>query len=111
MMGMNASHYDWPRPLIDRSGDRAEDHATRLEERLDRALLTMEALWTLLRDGLGVTEAQLADRITDLDLRDGVLDGKARRPPLHCPGCERPTARRFPRCLYCGQALKPDPFA
>jgi hypothetical protein len=89
----------------------AAHHAVeQMEARLDRALLTMEAMWTLLRDRLGATDQQLLDRVVELDLTDGVLDGKARRPALQCPQCERRIPRRFARCLYCGAEVKHDPF-
>ena len=82
-----------------------------LERRLHRALLTMEALWTLLRERSDITDADLADRIVELDMSDGTLDGKVRRPPLQCRRCRRTIPRRFARCMYCGAHVKHDPFA
>ena len=91
---------------------RAERKAENMEVRLDRALLTMEAMWTLLRDRLGVTEAELADRIVEIDMADGVLDGRARRSALECGQCSRKIPRRFARCMYCGAPdIQHDPFA
>jgi len=78
--------------------------------RLDRMLLVCEALWTLLRDRLGVTDVELVDRINEIDLSDGRLDGKVRKSAVTCPGCGRTIARRFPKCMYCGQAVVHDPF-
>jgi hypothetical protein len=77
---------------------------------LDRALLTIEAMWTLLRERLKVTDEELARRIVELDESDGILDGKVRRPPKDCPHCQRRIPGRFPRCLYCGELIPPDPF-
>jgi len=85
----------------------AEDTAIRL----DRALLTMEAMWTLLRDRLGATEEELLERVVELDLTDGVLDGKIRRAAMECSACERRIPSRFTRCLYCGTDVQHDPFA
>jgi hypothetical protein len=82
-----------------------------LEQRHERAMLTVEALWTILRERLGVTDEQLVQRVIDLDLSDGILDGKVRRPPLECTACKRTISRRFPRCLYCGAEIAHDPFA
>ena len=93
------------------SVDRARAKADNVELRLERALLTMEAMWTLLRDRFGVTDEQLAARIVELDESDGMLDGKVRRPPLACPACARNVPSRFPRCLYCGAAIALNPFA
>jgi hypothetical protein len=93
------------------SVDRARAKADALEMRLERALLTMEAMWTLVRDRFGVTDEQLAARIVELDESDGMLDGKVRRPPAACPSCSRNVPSRFPRCLYCGADIALNPFA
>lgn len=82
-----------------------------LEDRLDRALLACEALWTMLRDRLGISEEDLIERVNLLDLSDGQLDGKVRKPPVSCPRCQRTIASRFSKCMYCGQPIMHDPFA
>ncbi|MGB2987594.1 MAG: hypothetical protein WBE26_17145 [Phycisphaerae bacterium] len=81
------------------------------EARLDRTLLAFEAMWTLLRDKLGVTDLELVERINELDISDGKLDGKVRKPPVSCPSCGRTMSRKFPKCMYCGQPVVHDPFA
>ena len=63
-----------------RTAQEAQSRAMQLEARCDRALLVCEALWTILRDKLGVTEEELVDRVNQVDLSDGKLDGKVRRP-------------------------------
>ncbi len=89
----------------------ARRNLAQIETRLDRALLACEAMWTLLRDKLGVTDAELLNRINEIDLSDGRLDGKVRKSAVSCPSCGRTIARRFPKCIYCGQAIMHDPFA
>ncbi|MHC4930861.1 MAG: hypothetical protein ACYTGV_01545 [Planctomycetota bacterium] len=99
------------RPGPDPAAQQAKSAVHQLEARLDRALLTTEALWTIVRDRVGVTEAELAERIVDLDLTDGRLDGRIRRPALECPACSRRTPRRLSRCMYCGVEVLHDPFS
>ena len=82
-----------------------------LDDRLDRALLACEAMWTILRDKLGVTDEQLISRINEIDLSDGKLDGKVRKQAVTCPKCRRTISPRFPQCMYCGQPIMHDPFA
>ena len=82
-----------------------------LDDRLDRALLACEAMWTILRDKLGVTDEQLIARINEIDLSDGKLDGKVRKQAVACPKCRRTISPRFPQCMYCGQPIMHDPFA
>jgi len=82
-----------------------------LEGRCDRALLVCEALWTLLRDRLGLSEEELVTRVNEIDLTDGRLDGRVRKEnAVSCPSCGRTIARRFAKCIYCGQSVVHDPF-
>lgn len=82
-----------------------------VEARLDRVLLTCEAMWTILRDKLGVTDMELIERMNDIDLSDGQLDGKVHKPPLACPKCNRTISAHLPKCMYCGKPVVHDPFA
>jgi rRNA maturation endonuclease Nob1 len=91
--------------------ERASRSAEAVEHRLERALLTMEAMWSLLRDRLGSSDVELVARIVEIDLSDGILDGKVRRPALDCHACKRKIPRRFPRCMYCGVEVQHDPFS
>ena len=93
------------------AGDRGASDARLLEERVDRTLLACEAMWSIMRDKLGVTDVDLVERINDIDLSDGKLDGKVRKTAVACPKCKRTISQRFPRCMYCGQAIVHDPFS
>ena len=94
-----------------RSARDAAAKVDELEAQCDRALLVCEALWTVMRDKLGVSEDELVNRVNDIDLSDGRLDGKVRRPAWNCPKCNRTIARRFAKCMYCGQPIRHDPFS
>jgi ribosomal protein S27AE len=82
-----------------------QDRVRGLEDRIDRLLLTNMALWSLLRETMGVTDEDLNARIREIDLRDGVPDGKVTRSPRMCPQCQRTFSPRHRRCLYCGQEV------
>lgn len=90
---------------------RARQTADDLELRVERTLLACEAMWSLLREKLNLTDVDLAQRINEIDLSDGTLDGKVRKGAVSCPKCQRAIARRFNRCMYCGQMVVQDPFA
>ena len=93
------------------SANRSRSRVQELESRCDKALLVCEALWTLLRDKLCVTEEELVKRVMDLDISDGRLDGKVRKTAIKCAKCKRPVARRFAKCPYCGCQSAHDPFS
>ena len=82
-----------------------------LESRIDRAMMACEAMWSLMRDKLGVTDEELVERINEIDLSDGQLDGKVRKTVVACPKCNRTINPRLPKCMYCGQPVLHDPFA
>ena len=82
-----------------------------LEQQCDKTLLVCEALWTLLREKHALTEEELIERVNQIDLTDGKLDGRVRRPPVQCPKCGRTTPKRFFQCIYCGAEIQGDVFA
>ncbi len=101
MLFARAAHQAANTPSATGSGStsRAQNTADQMEARLDRALLTMQAMWTLMRERLDVTEEELRALITEIDLSDGQIDGRARRSVMECPHCSRKISQRFPRCM------------
>src|SRR5262245_64243201 len=59
-----------------------------LAEAFSRLLLVNRAMWELLQKRTGATEAELLDTMNEIDLRDGVLDGKL-QPSRVCSKCNR----------------------
>ena len=93
----------------------AEQARTQVEQMqvdINRLMLCTQALWEMLKEEHGYTEDQLVKRITEIDMRDGKLDGKvAAQGPVACPKCGRANTRKRVACLYCGTLLPQDPFA
>src|SRR4029450_122071 len=81
-----------------------------LEDRLEKSLMACEALWILVKDRLGFTEQELLERINQVDLMDGLQDGKVKTKPLECGHCGRVVSRRHSKCLYCGASFEAVPF-
>lgn len=80
-------------------------HLQTLEQTVERTALAAMAIAEILRDRLGITEAELETKIQEIDLRDGRLDGKLRTQIQACQHCQRPNAAHRRACLYCGQQL------
>ncbi len=78
-----------------------------LAARLDRLTLICHAMWLLLQEQTGLSDEALIERIKEVDLTDGRLDGKVARPPATCPKCGRTLSPRHWKCIWCG-AEKPD---
>jgi hypothetical protein len=82
-----------------------------LEGRIDKLLLVCGAMWELLRERTGLTEEDLTAKVQEVDLRDGVQDGKVTKEVLKCVKCGRTLSRRHHCCLYCGaRELNPQAF-
>ena len=97
------------------SASRAEHKAARvhesiavLEDRIDSLSLVCQAMWEIVSGSLPNAEQLLADKVAEVDLRDGNLDGKLTRVGRKCPQCSRPLHRRHKRCLYCGETLEAE---
>lgn len=72
-------------------------------KQLDKLGLVCQAMWSLIQEKTNLTERDLLDRVTELDLKDGVLNGKYLKPPVDCPKCGSKMSRKFNRCLFCGE--------
>jgi hypothetical protein len=79
------------------------------ERRLDALTLTNLALWSYIREKLGVSEEQLIRRIEEIDLSDGRLDGRVTAAACPCSQCGRMVSHRHARCLYCGATTHASP--
>jgi hypothetical protein len=81
-----------------------------LQANLEKSMLISEAIWELLRDKAKLTDADLQKKIHEIDMRDGVLDGKNKRQAVACPDCGRKVSPRHPACIYCGKVIDTSVF-
>lgn len=87
-----------------------ESQLGRLRDNLAKSMLIHEALWELIRDKHGLTEKDLYQKLYEIDMRDGALDGQNQRKPAPCPNCGRMVSPRHASCLYCGQVMETSVF-
>ncbi len=82
-----------------------------LEANLAKTLMICETLWELLRDEHGWSEETLHKKLYEVDMRDGVLDGKNQRKAVVCPDCGHTVSARHPACIYCGRVIDTSVFS
>jgi hypothetical protein len=82
-----------------------------MQHDIDRLLMITEALWGFLKQQHGYSDEDLVQAIKEIDMRDGMLDGRAKRGPVTCPACGRANSGKRPMCIYCGKAVPASPFA
>ena len=82
-----------------------------LEENLQRLALISQAMYELLGGRTGLDRKTLANKINEIDRRDGKADGRYTPEPKACPSCDSMICLKFNRCLFCGhEAHTPNPF-
>jgi len=82
-----------------------------LEFSLNRVTLASQAVWEILRARLEISQEELLAKINEIDLRDGVQDGRITPYVTNCPKCNRVVNSKSARCIYCGAAFeKPSVF-
>lgn len=79
-----------------------------LEMRHEQLKLVTLALWRLLKDRVGLTEAELERYVESTDLLDGAADGKAdlTRELRKCSRCSRSVLNTAVVCPFCGTRQK-----
>jgi hypothetical protein len=102
---------------VERAASRTRALNADLSDRIERLVLVTEAMWLLLSERLGLTVADLATRVRELDARDGHIDGKraavAGAEQIRCPSCQAVVPAGKTTCQFCGAdvaAAKADPF-
>jgi hypothetical protein len=73
-----------------------------LRTAIERLVLVNRALWEIIAESQGLTEEDLLSKVNEIDLRDGVLDGKIREPVKKCASCGKVLQQGYIKCIYCG---------
>lgn len=91
--------------------DRFESEIRQMSRHLDRLSVACQAMWELLRDHSTLSEDDLEAKMSEVDGRDGEVDGRISRQVMPCPHCDRMTNTRRDCCLLCGGLLdRPHAF-
>ncbi len=81
-----------------------------LNHQIARLSLLNQALWELLHEKLHLSQEELEAKAREIDLRDGIEDGRVTDVALKCPACGRVSNSRHHKCLYCGQLFEKPLF-
>ena len=94
-----------------RAASQVQTKNEEIEFDIGKLFLITHALWTILQEEHGYTDEKLVQRVAELDLLDGKLDGRLVKNPKRtdCPKCGRKMPARRNTCMYCGtpQAIMP----
>jgi hypothetical protein len=103
----------WSNPLLQPTNEPGAggDPTGQLQSQIDGLLLLTQAMWELMQERSGLSEEDLRQRMEEIDLRDGVRDGRMGPAKVSCPSCNRTNNDRRTHCIYCGSALNVEPEA
>lgn len=93
----------------DRAQNKVETYDIQLKgllRQMERLTLACHSMWELIRDNTDLTEADLEEKILEVDLRDGAADGKMATQILTCPSCGKNTNSKRSVCVMCGEPVK-----
>lgn len=82
-----------------------KDEIKCLQQKFEKLSITCQALWELVKDKTDLTDDMIIAKIEEIDLRDGVDDGKETATAIVCSKCGRKTNSRRDLCMYCGAKL------
>lgn len=81
---------------------RAQRGVEAVEDRFEKLLLMTEAVWELLSERAGVTDADLLAKLQEIDARDGTVDGRRAGMVQRCESCHAAIEKGRATCLFCG---------
>jgi hypothetical protein len=85
-------------------------HTNRIEdlnERIDKLLMIVRAMWALLEEQ-GYTAESLSAKLEEIDLEDGLLDGQVTPSLVECPSCQSKVAPGLVNCQLCGTVVRAE---
>ena len=72
-----------------------------LHDRVDRLILVVDAMWSLLEEN-GYSDVLLRRRIAEIDVADGIEDGKRQDLAATCGTCQSKVPVGRETCQFCG---------
>ena len=83
---------------------KSEMSSDKTQKNVERLYLVVHAMWELLKDKAGLTDADLEAKVQEIDMRDGRLDGQdaTQTSMLTCRNCGRAMQSGQLRCPWCG---------
>ena len=82
----------------------SEMSADKTQKNVERLYMVVHAMWELLKDKAGLTDADLEAKVQEIDMRDGRLDGQdaTQTAMLTCRNCGRTIQSGQSHCPWCG---------
>lgn len=73
---------------------------------INNLLIKNQTMWELLKEKTGLTDDDFMEKLKDIDMRDGYLNGKINTSLLNCSKCGKINNSTRDNCIYCGGELE-----
>lgn len=87
------------------SASRAEKKAQEIEwiqKKQERMALVCQALLEVIQERISITDEELEEKILEVDLRDGIENGKINYDIVNCLSCGKKANSTRGFCFFCG---------
>jgi hypothetical protein len=85
--------------------ERVETEVAGLRRKIEHLELACQALYEILADRLEIPQEEVLRRMEEIDLRDGLKDGRITAGTIACEKCRRKNGTERTYCIYCGESL------
>jgi len=75
------------------------------QRQLEHLTLLCQSMWEVLREQTGLSDSELRAKVTEVDIRDGKVDGKINQQIFACPRCGKNCNSTNKICIMCGEDL------
>ena len=88
--------------------DLLQTELMRSQRQIHKLTLAVEALAEILSERNDITREVILAKITEIDRRDGRLDGRINPEAVFCTECDRTFNANMAKCVYCGADRPPS---
>jgi hypothetical protein len=78
----------------------------KIHKAVDKLIIITQALWEIIAESHGLSEEYIAAKVREIDMRDGAIDGRVKRPIRVCASCGKVLPLDRDACIYCGAQNK-----
>ena len=75
------------------------------QRQIEHLTLLCQSMWEVLREQTGLSDLELRAKVTEVDSRDGKVDGKINQQIFACPRCGKNCNSSNKICIMCGEDL------
>ncbi|TYQ17957.1 UNVERIFIED_CONTAM: hypothetical protein Cloal_0351 [Acetivibrio alkalicellulosi] len=96
--------------LFEQISKKVEGREELSRSRFERLMLITEGLWEIMKKEHNYSDEKLVEMIREIDLKDGIRDGRVLLPPIKCDACNKTIDKGSNKCIYCGNIIDMDIF-